>query len=123
MQSKKFPIFVVGFIFFIFVLNLAAMKFHWYYAIPWFDMPMHFLGGAWIAVAVLWAMGEKTPFTRILLSVLILGILWEIFELFNNRYIGTRDPFDFADTLSDLVLDVLGAGTAFYLRTKNAGHS
>jgi hypothetical protein len=33
-----------------FVADLAATKFFWYYSISWFDMLMHFSGGLWVGL-------------------------------------------------------------------------
>ncbi|MEK7569536.1 MAG: hypothetical protein AAB500_01430 [Patescibacteria group bacterium] len=114
MQKDKQPIFVAGFIFLILIINFAAMKFHWYYTIAWFDMPMHFLGGLWIGFALFYFARGELSFVKFIGWVLGIGVLWEVFELFNNHYFGTQDPFDLLDTLSDFLFDLLG-GTAAYL--------
>jgi hypothetical protein len=56
------------------------------------------------------------------LFVLILGILWELFEVLTHNYIA-RDLFNTLDTVSDLFFDLAGGAFAvfyflFYLSKK-----
>lgn len=99
----------------IFLLNYAATKFYWFYAIPWFDMLMHFLGGLWLGLVYLWIFSSVEPSPKLILkmflAVLLVGVLWEVFELFVHQYL-VGDPFDLLDTFSDLFFDLLGAGVA-----------
>lgn len=43
------------FVFLIFILAFHAVAFsnYWYWTIWWFDIPMHFFGGAWLAMVFL----------------------------------------------------------------------
>jgi len=107
----------------IFFLNSMAMKFHWYFTIWWFDMPMHFLGGVFIGLVSLafltnqevgHPLGGPTSGKVILtafLSVLMIGVLWELFEFSLDTFI-TYNPHNFLDTFSDLVFDLVGGLTA-----------
>ena len=54
MNPRKLLIRLVLFIFLIFLLNYLAMKFYWYSSIWYLDMPMHFLGGAWLGLAYIY---------------------------------------------------------------------
>ena len=115
MPRKKLSITVLALVFFILILNYAAMKFHWYYSLPWFDMLMHFLGGLWLGLAFVWLYPAGTSYLKIIAGVLLVGIFWEIFELIVNNYF-PNEPLDWGDTLSDLSFDMLGGGVAvFYL--------
>lgn len=92
---------------------------------------MHFLGGFWVAMVVvsLWAVFNKNKTTypkifTIVLWVTMVGVLWEVFEL----WIGATELSDginfITDTLSDILMDILGGilGTkySYYLmNTKN----
>jgi len=110
---------------FIFLVNLLAIKFHWYYVIWWFDMPMHFVGGFFISLAVLWLYFYRNPWLNLkvnpifisLLSVFIIGVLWEIFEFSLDQFfaINLLSPID---SLSDLFFDLSGGivGTMYFLR-------
>lgn len=105
-------------IFFIFLLNMAAGEFHWYSSLWWFDMPMHFLGGVFLGLGLVWLLRlEKKPFPRafwiILLGVLALGVAWELFELVFDNYVAGM-PFLWLDTLSDLSYDLAGGLFAYF---------
>ena len=115
MAPKKLSVFVAGFIFFILIVNYAAMKFYWYYSIPWFDMLMHFFGGLWLGFAFIWLYQPGISYLKIIAGVLLFGVFWEVFEMVIHQSF-LRDPFDLPDTLSDLFFDMLGGGVAvFYL--------
>ena len=127
-KSLRIPIAIL--IFFIFFVNWAAMKFYWYSALPWFDMPMHFLGGFWVALLFAfillhhWRLPKSTesresppapkePFSiyfalQVIGGVLLVGILWEFFEVSVNN-ITVKEYFDIADTVSDLIFDLAGS--------------
>ncbi len=111
----KILILIVG----IFVINLLATKFHWYSIVWWFDMPMHALGGLWVALTTLFIYKyRRTTYEDIsrpkkmlivaLISVLIVGVAWELFE-FGMETIGTLDLANPIDSLSDICFD-LGGG-------------
>ncbi|MEX2029154.1 MAG: hypothetical protein WD963_01585 [Candidatus Paceibacterota bacterium] len=97
--------------FFIFLAHLLAEQFYWYYSIAWFDMFMHFLGGVWLGLFFFYVFSRNKQivpsFFKIIFFVLMVGILWEVFQFFTKNYIG-RDPFDIIDTLSDVFFDLLG---------------
>lgn len=97
-------------------LNKLGSNFDLYWRFWWYDIIMHFLGGLWIGLMVLWIYYLSGYFKKIkkdksfifllsFLSVLIVGISWEIFEylfeiVFSNNYI--------SDTSLDLIMDILG---------------
>jgi len=115
MPRKKLSITVLALVFFILILNYAAMKFHWYYSLLWFDMLMHFLGGLWLGLAFVWLYPAGTSYLKIIAGVLLVGIFWEIFELVVHNYF-PDEALDWGDTLLDLFFDMLGGGVAvFYL--------
>jgi len=109
-------------IFLLFFLNSAAMYFSWYWTLPWFDIPMHFLGGFW-AFLFLNYLYLFTPLGKIaspaifLVSGLIfIGLAWEIFEFVFDR-IGELGVITIRDSIKDLIFDFLGGGAAyFYLK-------
>ncbi len=93
----------------------------------WFDMITHFLGGFWIGTCILWFLPKylpDLPLTKlihknkvlgILISILIIVFLWELFEfalvtIAKVNY-GVRLDLQpgILDTLTDIVLGVLGA--------------
>jgi len=110
-NRKKLLIRIISIIFLIFFLNLLASKFHWFFSIWWFDMPMHFLGGFWLGLILLWYFPQESlsslSVLKIILGVLLIAIGWEIFEIVVDRTI-TQNPFNSLDTLSDLCFDLAG---------------
>lgn len=112
MNRKKLGVRVVSLILFIFVLNLIAMKFYWYFSIWWFDMPMHLLGGLWLGLVFIWFLRLKdlsfSTIVKIILGVLLIGIAWEVFEIIVNKTI-IQNPFNTLDTISDVCFDLAGA--------------
>jgi len=111
MDRKKLFIRLALLILFIFVLNFIATKLYWYSSIWWFDMPMHFLGGFWIGLALLWLLPIDEPSVKqvfkIMFGVLLIGTAWELFEIVVNN-IFAQNPFDLIDTTSDILFDVSG---------------
>lgn len=123
------------FVFLIFILALHAVAFsnYWYWTVWWFDMPMHFFGGVWLAMAFL-LLNSKLKILNgssisrssdYLIAVFITlsfvafgGILWEFFEFFYDLLISSRGYAGFAqlgaaDTVSDLFFDLFGGLAAF----------
>ena len=126
MDKKKFLIRLIFLIFFIFLLNYLAMKFYWYSSIWYFDMPMHFLGGLFLGLSIIWILSYKNLslelslklIFKILLGVLVIGVSWEIFEILFNNIIAQM-PFNTLDTISDIFFDLAGGTFAiffFYLK-------
>ena len=103
------------------VLNLLASVFHWYETLWWFDMPMHFLGGVCVmyvsAIVALPSlkkgMGIGKYIRTCVISAVMLGILWEVFEFVLYRYAG-GPVFVPLDSLSDLLFDLAGICAAAY---------
>ena len=118
MEQEKFFKFPAYSIILLFLINFLATKFHWYFSIWYFDMPMHFLGGASVGLMAIWLFLKKEiPFSMkniiwLMFIVFLVGSLWEIFEvIFNNMIAGTS--FDLLDTISDLFFDLFGGMFAF----------
>jgi len=96
---------------------------HFYYTIPSLDLVTHFLGGLWVALIILWlifrsgyvqmiSFSEKNVMLVTLVSILVVGVLWELFELWAGIII--KDGY-VLDTALDGAMDVLGALVGFYL--------
>ena len=98
-----------------------AIKLYWYFSIWYFDMPMHFLGGFWVGLALIWLFPlEKIDFKffiKIILGVLWISILWEVFEVILNNNT-TLFPFNTLDTFSDICFDLSGGATALLYFSK-----
>lgn len=116
MERKKLSKVLVYLIFIITVAHFIATKLSWYSLIWWFDMPMHFSGGLFLGFVFLYlSKAYKLSFNfffKTIAFVFILGVSWEIFELyFVNRV--AAYPFDPVDTLSDLFFDLFGGLVSF----------
>ena len=109
--------------FFIFLVDLAAKEFYFYFTFWWFDVIMHFLSGAWVGFFFTYVFSRKNnlPLSvlKVILWVLIVGILWEFFEVYTQNYL-TGSPFNTFDTVSDIFLDLLGGFSAIYFSMKKS---
>jgi CDP-diglyceride synthetase len=116
-NKRKLLIRLTSLVFFIFVINTLANKFYWYSSIWYFDMPMHFLGGFWLALVLIYLFplsdSSFKSIYKIILGVLFIGVLWELFELFFKNYVA-QNPFNGLDALSDIFFDLAGGFTGVF---------
>ncbi len=118
MRKKSLPLSLLALILFIAVLNGLANEFSWYWRIPWFDMPMHFLGGLWLGSVALWWYTHNavlTPLRIFLISlttVLVVGVLWEFFEFSVDTVVIISGQNGILDTTTDIIFDIIGGITA-----------
>ncbi len=106
------------------VINTIASYLHWYYFVWWFDMPMHFLGGVFTAlICITFGFrffrchyeGNRTrAILYIIGSVILVGILWELYELIVQIVSGAILVTGL-DSISDLFFDLSGGMTALLL--------
>lgn len=120
MNKKSFPPSLVFFVLTILAFQIIALSFSWYWRIWWFDMPMHFAGGLWIGLSVLWIVFLSERFIHTLpqntlntffigiLSVCAVAIAWEIFEYIVYILFPHGSPYDIFDTMSDIFLGLMG---------------
>lgn len=110
-NKKKLSVRIISIIFTILILNTMAMKFHWYFTIWWFDMPMHFLGGFWLGLLIFWLLKIKEislpEIIKIIIGFLVIAFGWEIFEISIDKII-TKNPFNTLDTISDIFFGLSG---------------
>lgn len=118
MFSRPYPRSLGLLIIVIAVVNVMAVHFFWYWRMRWFDMPMHFLGGVWLAGTFLWFrflssdfLEKPKTFRRTcawgVLAALGIGLGWEVYEsVVSLATIGRINAIP--DTLSDLWFDALG---------------
>lgn len=112
------------------VFHALGSFFALYELLPWFDVVMHALGGAWLAALAVIFLTRYSPsslpsarglyVTRIVWVVLALGILWELYELgFAVYATATYGNLGFyqkwTDTASDLMLDAVGGAVTALL--------
>jgi hypothetical protein len=99
------------------IIDLTAEKFYLYEYIWWLDIVVHFLAGVCIGVAALWlytvlkkttVLNAKKFLFLSFSAAIVVGALWEVYEL----GVGITSLSDGAayvtDTLSDLLMDVTG---------------
>ncbi|MBI4118125.1 MAG: hypothetical protein HY455_01105 [Parcubacteria group bacterium] len=103
-------------------VHVLGIKHFWFAAYPPLDLVLHFVGGLWIAGMGLWlfflsGLSKATYRDRIpkvhvvfgaLVFALMIGGLWEIFEVINDSTLRGYPNYVF-DTLTDLVADTTGA--------------
>ena len=74
-------------------------------------MIMHFLGGVWVGLASLYIFQPQELFfgsiIKLLLVVLLVGVGWEVYEVFVNEVIA-QNSLDFLDITSDVFFDLSG---------------
>ncbi|PYV86514.1 MAG: hypothetical protein DMG05_19470 [Acidobacteria bacterium] len=92
-----------------------------YLAFPRLDVPMHFFGGIAItyflgyAFAVAAAVGFLGSPNRTVLLLLVFftacsaAVFWEFAEFLSDRFLGTHAQLGLNDTLSDMLLGMVGA--------------
>lgn len=101
-------------------LHIVALRLFLYWTTDWFDIPMHFLGGFLIGLILIFIFHTSgiiaVPVQSwrqfgwlIIAGVFVVGLGWEVWELL----VGFTDVItDVADTLLDIVMDLLGGGAS-----------
>lgn len=123
--------YVVVLFFLIAVLHILATVNLWYWVFPWFDIPMHFLGGFWTAMVFVYfdrkfgfsVLEGKGFFVSLLLIVsfaALIGVLWEFFEFSYSFLIKFKNSSSIAqrgmaDTLGDLFFDLIGGSVLAFI--------
>ena len=107
--------------FLIIIVNYYANFYQVYWIFPWFDIPMHILGGVMVGLFAQTAMDHldrhkinKKRFILAIGSAFIVGFIWELVEL----HFGVTDflgPNSRLDTLKDLMDDIIGGGLSIWL--------
>ncbi len=88
---------------------------HYYMTIPWWDVPLHVLGGFWLGLYIMWVAritGWRVSFIQCIAFVLFVGVSWEIFEWI--VHIGGSVFMSYrVDTIKDLIDDSMGGILGF----------
>ena len=114
---------IIGLGLLISIFHYLALKLFLYWTTDWFDVLMHFLGGFLIGLIMIAFIkrihvneempSKKLLFTAVILGVLVIGLTWELWEIF----VGFTDVLkDQVDTMIDLVMDLIGGivATLYY---------
>lgn len=108
------------------ILQNLAIIFNLYWVLPWFDILMHFLGGVLIALtsvcvfAIITKQSEEIIISKkffrnlVFIFVLIVGVLWEVWEFYYGLSF-TNSHNGLMDTIGDIFMDLVGAGTVYAL--------
>lgn len=110
---------IVFLVWVIFGSHIVALTLHLYWIFPWFDILMHFLGGLWVGLFLLWFLYHsgylpctllpKNTLAGTLLFGFMLGLLWEVFEVVVQTKTGVHFEGNWAlDTVVDLTMDICG---------------
>ena len=122
---KEFTILSVVFV----ALHLLAIYLDLYWVVDEFDSFMHFLGGAWVVLGVLWlyfCSGYFSPEKRQIrqyflisgLGLIFFSVLWEMYELIAGVTFVEGKEYP-SDTALDFIMDLLGGMAAcFYAYMK-----
>lgn len=106
----------------IFIVSLLAMYLKWYYAMWWFDMPMHFWGGYAVGILGLalllssFRLGRPAharAILHVMVFVLVVGAGWECFEYIVQYATGAMlaNPLD---SMSDIFFDLAGGALCVF---------
>ena len=118
----------------IFALHIIALFLHLYWVLWWYDIIVHFLGGAFTGLLIVWlryfsgyfgvpriAASEKELMYLILVGTLGVGVGGEVFE----RAFGHTWSLEgyWLDTAVDLIMDIAGGITAFhFFKNRSVAH-
>lgn len=105
-----------------FVLNTLGTWLGLYSIFFWYDMPMHFLGGLFtgllclsfiLRIKVLNNLSFGALSLVVIVSVLCIGLAWEVYELFVAYMVGDR--LILLDSMSDICFDLAGGIQALFI--------
>ena len=121
MKSKIFYLTLVSFVLLALFYSIALIQ-GWFFYWPWFDWPMHFLGGFFAGGFSLWFFFKKLKnrqeiFLATFCGALIIGAAWELFEYFTGLAFVVYGNYVF-DTVKDFLMDALGALAVYALAAK-----
>lgn len=120
MHQKLLLIFLLSTLGVVLVAHLLALHFELYFVYPWFDVPMHILGGVSVAFAFLLLPHSSfripvryVRLVPVLAFVLIVGLIWELYEILIG--IPLIEPNFEVDMIGDLCNDLLGGAMGYFI--------
>jgi len=120
-QALLLPIAIVGLA--IAILYPLAFAYLLFWNLWWYDLLLHFLGGAFVVTVARWSLASAPqsvlrlsrlrPLLFYIAITVFIGVLWEFFEFAADlTYI--RSGY-WVDTYTDLIMDMLGGAFAYLL--------
>lgn len=101
--------------FLIIAINHYAGLYDVYWLLPWFDIPMHILGGFMVGLFAQVGIDhlnhkkfDKRRVPLVLLSALVVGVVWEFVEWYMG-VTGGLSIISRVDTIKDIFNDLLGS--------------
>jgi hypothetical protein len=100
------------------VLHIGAVVYRLYWSFWWMDILTHFLGGLWVGTIALYTKyfgsdsitrvtAKISPLATSLLTVLLIGLIWEIFEYIAGVILVSPKAY-VIDTSLDILMDIIG---------------
>ncbi|MCS6789212.1 MAG: hypothetical protein NZ484_01425 [Patescibacteria group bacterium] len=120
-------------------LHIPAIEFDWYYALNWFDIPMHILGGLWVGFLFFYIIEKNQELKNVFLKsfknilifsiltlgfIILIGLGWELYEFTVDVLILKKYPYNLEpghilfDTLLDFINDLIGGIIALIIYYK-----
>ena len=100
------------------LVHVVALQLHLYWHFWWLDIFVHFGGGLWVALAVSWLLlfARREPrIIALICTAIVIGILWEIFEVLIGMTFEDKYVFD---TTIDLLMDTAGGIAGYFLTAR-----
>lgn len=101
----------------LFAFNILASELSLYWIYRWFDIPMHFIGGA--LVCWIWLVGVSwykksidIDWLQALIGTFVIGVAWEFLEMYMK--VAQMVPEYTIDSVKDVFVDMVG-GLAAYI--------
>jgi hypothetical protein len=121
MASNKLLFTSLGLIALIAIIHFLALKNYWYFIYKSLDLVLHLMGGFWIAISVLWVISIQKyivfntiyKFVYVVISVILVGIVWEVFELKTGNTFTTVSNY-WRDTYTDMASNIIGGMIAYF---------
>lgn len=104
-------------------MNYIATVANLYWTTSWADIISHTLGGAMVGGIFVFMgriLGHRVVLSQILLFTLIIGVLWEVFEMYTGMTAFTDIGY-WLDTEGDILFDVFGSYLTYKYLIKNNG--
>lgn len=101
------------------LLYFAGFVLYLQWVFWWYDIVLHFLGGAWVVLALLWMLslrGVQVSWATCIAVTIAVGIAWECFEFLIGA---PRERNYLFDTSLDLLMDVIGGVVAVIIVFRN----